>query len=305
MHQAGFYAEHNIELITGHDRRRHRPGRGRRVTPEGGAGPPSIACFLATGADAADAQRAGSRSDGVHYLRTCQSATSCERPIAGRPLAVVGAGWIGSKWPHRPARWGGSGPDRSAGASVPRTVLGAEVGAIFPDVHAESRGPAALGVGVESSEGTVPCEGSHLPRHHGGRDFVVVGVGVIPRRRAGRARRTGVDNGILVDERLRTSADNVFAAGDVANQAHPFYDRRIRVEHWANRAESGSGRRPGDARRRAPVRPAPLLLLRPVRRGDGVLRLCGRVGRRRLPGRPRGWRVRRLLAVRADGWWPG
>ncbi len=43
-----------------------------------------------------------------------------------------------------------------------------------------------------------------------------------------------MDNGIVVDAALRTSAPNVFAAGDVANAQHPFYGRRIRVEHWAN-----------------------------------------------------------------------
>jgi 3-phenylpropionate/trans-cinnamate dioxygenase ferredoxin reductase component len=43
-----------------------------------------------------------------------------------------------------------------------------------------------------------------------------------------------VDNGIVVDERLATTAPGVFAAGDVANAHHPFYGRALRVEHWAN-----------------------------------------------------------------------
>jgi 3-phenylpropionate/trans-cinnamate dioxygenase ferredoxin reductase subunit len=50
------------------------------------------------------------------------------------------------------------------------------------------------------------------------------------------AERAGiaVENGILVDERLETSMPGVFAVGDVANAFHPFYGRRLRVEHWAN-----------------------------------------------------------------------
>jgi 3-phenylpropionate/trans-cinnamate dioxygenase ferredoxin reductase subunit len=47
-----------------------------------------------------------------------------------------------------------------------------------------------------------------------------------------------VDNGILVDEGLRASAQGVFAAGDVANQDHPLFGR-LRVEHWGTALEQG------------------------------------------------------------------
>jgi 3-phenylpropionate/trans-cinnamate dioxygenase ferredoxin reductase subunit len=48
-----------------------------------------------------------------------------------------------------------------------------------------------------------------------------------------------VENGIVVDERLQSSAPNVFAAGDVASAWHPFYRQRIRVEHWYNAPNQG------------------------------------------------------------------
>ena len=43
-----------------------------------------------------------------------------------------------------------------------------------------------------------------------------------------------VDNGILTDEHLRTSDNDILAAGDVANAYHPLLGRQLRVEHWAN-----------------------------------------------------------------------
>ena len=43
----------------------------------------------------------------------------------------------------------------------------------------------------------------------------------------------------MVDESLATSAPGVYAAGDVANAWHPFYDRHVRVEHWANALNQG------------------------------------------------------------------
>jgi 3-phenylpropionate/trans-cinnamate dioxygenase ferredoxin reductase component len=119
-------------------------------------------------------------------------------------------------------------------------VLGAEVGSIYRDIHADHGVRMLLGTGVAALEGSGAVE---RVRTSDGRmldcDFVVVGVGVQPR--AELAARAGlyVDDGILVDEHLQTSAPGVFAAGDVAMTHHPFYGRRIRVEHWANALHQG------------------------------------------------------------------
>jgi 3-phenylpropionate/trans-cinnamate dioxygenase ferredoxin reductase subunit len=53
-------------------------------------------------------------------------------------------------------------------------------------------------------------------------DFAVIGVGVAPRVELAQQARLEVDNGVVVDEKLQTSAPNVFAAGDVARAWHPF-----------------------------------------------------------------------------------
>jgi 3-phenylpropionate/trans-cinnamate dioxygenase ferredoxin reductase subunit len=68
---------------------------------------------------------------------------------------------------------------------------------------------------------------------------VVVGVGVVPRTTLAEAAGLAVDDGVLVDATLRMSAPEVFAAGDVASAIHPFYGRRVRVEHWANALNQG------------------------------------------------------------------
>jgi 3-phenylpropionate/trans-cinnamate dioxygenase ferredoxin reductase subunit len=119
-------------------------------------------------------------------------------------------------------------------------VLGPEVGAVYRDVHAEHGVQMLMGTGVEALEGdgvvrrvrtgddrVVEC------------DLVLVAIGVIPRTQLAQSAGLELDNGVLVDERLSTSAGNVFAAGDVANAWHPFYERRIRVEHWANALNQG------------------------------------------------------------------
>ena len=135
-------------------------------------------------------------------------------------------------------------------------------------------------------------------------DFVVVGVGVQPRTALAAQAGIAVENGILADAHLQTGAPGVFAAGDVANAHHPFYAERIRVEHWANALHQGPLAARDDARPRRCLRPAAVLLLRSVRRGDGVLRATRRAGiascsgatRRAASSSPSGWPSGRVLA---------
>jgi 3-phenylpropionate/trans-cinnamate dioxygenase ferredoxin reductase subunit len=97
-----------------------------------------------------------------------------------------------------------------------------------------------LGTGVEALEGDGSVE---RIRTGDGRtvdcDFVVVGIGVLPRVALAQDAGLKIDNGVVVDEKLQTSAADVFAAGDVANAWHPFYDAHVRVEHWANALNQG------------------------------------------------------------------
>jgi 3-phenylpropionate/trans-cinnamate dioxygenase ferredoxin reductase subunit len=70
-------------------------------------------------------------------------------------------------------------------------------------------------------------------------DIVVVGVGAVPNVALAESAGITVENGIAVDAQLRTSAADVFAAGDVANAYHPVVEQRMRNEHWATAIASG------------------------------------------------------------------
>lgn len=65
-------------------------------------------------------------------------------------------------------------------------------------------------------------------------DGVVAGIGIQPNTELARQAGLAVDNGIVVDEWLRTSNPDIYAAGDVANFHSPALDKRMRVEHEDN-----------------------------------------------------------------------
>jgi 3-phenylpropionate/trans-cinnamate dioxygenase ferredoxin reductase component len=67
---------------------------------------------------------------------------------------------------------------------------------------------------------------------------VVVGIGVTPRVELAEAAGIDTDNGIVVDDHLRTSASDVYAAGDVAGYDDALLGRR-RVEHVDNAEAMG------------------------------------------------------------------
>jgi len=64
-------------------------------------------------------------------------------------------------------------------------------------------------------------------------EMVVLGVGVSPRTKLAQDAGLEVDNGIVVNDALRTSAPDIYAAGDVARYPDAISGERVRIEHWA------------------------------------------------------------------------
>jgi 3-phenylpropionate/trans-cinnamate dioxygenase ferredoxin reductase subunit len=240
VHEPDFYARHEIELLTDTTATAIDPGTSR-ITLHDGRELSYDRLLLATGAEPRRVPVPGADLDGVHYLRTLADCDALrERLDRGGRAVVVGAGWIGSEFAAS-ARQRGLDVTVIDPLRLPNErVFGAEIGSFYRDVHARHGVDLVLGEGVASFEGDGAVA---RVRTDGGRaidcDFAVVGIGVVPRVELARAAGLEVDNGIVVDQRLQTSAAGVFAAGDVANAWHPFYGRRIRVEHWANALNQG------------------------------------------------------------------
>jgi 3-phenylpropionate/trans-cinnamate dioxygenase ferredoxin reductase component len=240
VHAGAFYAEKDIELRLGREAVR-LDAAGRELTLDDGSRVRYDRLLLTTGAAPRRLPAPGAELEGVLYLRSVHDSDALRARLdAGGRLVVVGAGWIGAEVAAS-ARQRGLDVTVVDPLGVPlERVLGPEVGAIYRDIHADHGVRVLMNTGVAAFEGDGRVE---RVRTDDGRlldcDFVVVGVGVSPRTGLASDAGLAVGDGVLVDEYLRTDAEGVFAAGDVANAHHPRYGERIRVEHWANALNQG------------------------------------------------------------------
>jgi 3-phenylpropionate/trans-cinnamate dioxygenase ferredoxin reductase subunit len=235
VHPAAFYDEHDIDLRTGTGVERIDTGE-RAVELAGGERLPYDRLLLATGAEPRRVRVPGADLEGIHHLRDFADSDALAALLTpGRRVVVIGAGWIGCEVAAS-ARQKGLEVALVEMGDVPlERVLGREVGSIYADIHRDHGVDLHTGARLDAFEG-----GGRVERVRLGSgavldcDFVVVGIGVTPRIRLAEEAGVDVGDGVLVSQRLETSAPGVFAAGDVANAFHPFFGRKLRVEHWAN-----------------------------------------------------------------------
>jgi 3-phenylpropionate/trans-cinnamate dioxygenase ferredoxin reductase subunit len=197
--------------------------------------------LVATGGRSRRLKLPGSELPGLHYLRTVADADAIKREAApGRRAVVVGMGFIGCEVAASLTQLGVQVTAIFPGKDPLDRVLGSEVGAEIGAFHrangvellagdqiAEFRGSGRVQTAVTTGGVQVPC------------DFAVAGVGIDLDVPGMGAMPAAQDNGLLVDELCRTTAPDIFAAGDIANQLHPVFGR-VRVEHYNNAEKQGS-----------------------------------------------------------------
>jgi len=240
VHEAGWYAEHDVDLRTGVgvaaiDRaaRQVELADGQRIRYD--------ALLLATGSTPRPLDVPGSYLDGVQQLRTLADSDRIAAALVdGAHLVVVGAGWIGLEVAAA-ARQRGAAVTVLDRSRLPLLrVLGPDIAPVFADLHRDNGVTFRHGAAVREFRGdgqvssVLLHDGTELPA-----DAVVVGVGVHPNVGLAETAGLAVDNGVVVDQSLRTSDPRIYAAGDIANAYHPLYSTHLRVEHWATALHSG------------------------------------------------------------------
>ncbi|WP_328843216.1 NAD(P)/FAD-dependent oxidoreductase [Streptomyces sp. NBC_00258] len=236
VHPEDWYRANDVDLLLGRnvtsiDR------RGSAVTLDGGSRVPYDQLLLATGSAPRRLAVPGADLDNVLYLRRLGDSDRLRAAFSkGARIVVIGGGWIGLETAAA-ARMAGADVTVLEHVELPLLkVLGREAAEVFAGLHREHGVDLRARAEIERitktggrADGVLLADGTHLPA-----DAVVVGVGITPNVRLAEDAGLDVRNGIVTDAHLRTSAENIHAAGDVANAYHPRLGRHLRVEHWAN-----------------------------------------------------------------------
>lgn len=190
------------------------------------------ACILATGAEARRPPIPGANLEGVHVLRTVQDALNLRAALKPNArLVVIGGGYLGLEV---------ASSARAAGVEV--TVIEAAPRLLQRSISAVTAGAIearhrAAGVrllfnttvqrleGETAVERVVTSDGEDLPA-----DAVLIAVGATPAIDLARLCGLECNNGIVVDDRCRTSDANIYAIGDCASQFDPEHRHHWRLE---------------------------------------------------------------------------
>jgi NADPH-dependent 2,4-dienoyl-CoA reductase/sulfur reductase-like enzyme/nitrite reductase/ring-hydroxylating ferredoxin subunit len=195
------------------------------------------ALLIATGAEPVRLPIEGFARPDAHVLRSLRDADAIVAAAdRARRVAVVGASFIGleaaAALRSRGLEVHVAGPE-----AVPLArIMGDDVGRWVRGLHERAGVVFHLGRSVHGwTDGRLMLDGGEAIEA----DFLLLGTGVKPRTQLAEAAGLAVDRGILVDRRLRTSAADVYAAGDAARYPEHRTGQNIRIEHWVHAERQG------------------------------------------------------------------
>ena len=233
-----FYADQGIELLLG-TRVEALDTQGQSVATSDGKRHEYGQLLLATGSRPRRLALPGAELPGIHYLRTVADVDAIRAALPdARRLCIVGGGYIGLEVAAVAATAGLEVTLLEMESRILQRVTTPEMSAYYQQLHASRgvqirTGAQVTGFAGDGKLAQVLCEGGESLEA----DLVIVGIGILPNVELAEAAGLACGNGILVDERCRTSDPHIYAAGDCTNHPNALLGRRLRLESVPNAME--------------------------------------------------------------------
>lgn len=224
-----WYAEHQVDVRLNTRATRIDPGA-KRVELSTGEQLDYTKLLIATGVRARNLPRA--TSDRILTLRSIGDAARIRKLLTRvDSVAVLGGGFIGCEAASTAIAMGKRVTILERTSTLMEAALGPTLGGVMTDVHRAAGVHVMNGCVVQNVEQTPTSLVVRTDRGVIEADLVLVGAGTRPNIDLAQDAGLSVNGGILTDEYSRTSATDIYAAGDVASILHPYYGAHLRVEH--------------------------------------------------------------------------
>ena len=233
VHSPAWYEENGVELRTGVNVMSLDPAA-RTAKLQGGEEVSFERALLATGAMVNILRVEGAENEGIHYLRAFGNSDAIRADAeAAEHVVLIGGSYIGTEVAASLTAKGVKCTIVMMEDVALSRTFGEEAGRWF------QQRLEAHGVTVHGGEELEAFEGDGRVKAvltKSGKaiecDTVIVGAGVRPDAMLAQRAGLEVDDGIVCDSKLATSADGIYAAGDCCSYDSVVHGRRIRVEHW-------------------------------------------------------------------------
>lgn len=238
MHDAEFYSQHDVVLRLDSAVSQLRPRR-RTVTLDDGDEIGFDACVLATGAEPRRLPVPGADDPAVLQLRSLGDGRVLRAAATRASSAIIiGSGFIGCEAAASLARRGLAVTLITDEEAPQHKRLGPAVARRLADWLVSDGVQLRTGTQVTSIEGAQRVRIGDSERVVA--DLVVMATGVRPRVELAESAELQLEAGrVPVDAQMRTSAPNVYAAGDIAYAMNQAAGRRLTVEHWGDALAMG------------------------------------------------------------------
>ena len=235
LESADFYAEHEIEVLTRVSAMKLDPAA-KTVKLSNKQELGFDKALVATGAGVRRLNVGGSELEGIHYLRTLGNADAIRQDAAGKRVVLIGGSYIASELAATLTELGSECTMVMLEHLPLSRHFGDQAGRFFHDLLRDHGVTVHPGEELERFDGAdgrvtgvVTKSGMALEA-----DAVVLGTGAQPDVMLARSAglELGEAGGVKVDRTLRSSAPDIYAAGDMAEYDSVLHGRHVRIEHW-------------------------------------------------------------------------